>query len=509
MSDTFFHITLFPPFRAVRSNIQKNRKAASFRWNILVNVVALVLLVSNFPRIFDNAFWGDEGYTIMLSKMGFWDMIQRTAGDVHPPLHYLLTQVLYHLFGNHGFTYHLTAFIPYALLLLVGCTIVKKSFGIIPSLILIIMCSLMQQPVYYNLEVRMYSLAALFVLLSFYELYNILKEGRWSHWLFFTLASLGAAYTHYYALVSVAFFYLVLWARVLVTRKQFSRLLACSAFTVLSYLPWLGILLTTFNRTVDNWWATNIPTFKESILFIYVFPWLLIVAVVCLVLFFLYESRLVEWCCTEQETNPLGITLQIGQSFRFSNELIWVLSGVLATLGTLAVGLILSHAVRPLFLSRYLYAVVPVSYLTLGVTVSKLKFKQVWAFLLVLALLWNTLPAFLNTCKSEEKLDSSLSCFLESVQPSTDEVLLSCNSHLPWTLFSYYYPENQSFYISDMQPIGDQPCDKGLVFWSSPLNDDEFLILKEYGFSVSELYEGRFSDGSYYYVYQVNRGVSS
>ena len=87
---------------------QRVQKAASF----LLALYSFLLFLMHFIRIFDNSFWGDEGFTIRLAKMGFVDMVLATAKDVHPPLYYFFTQILCHIFGFHGYTYHLTAVSP-------------------------------------------------------------------------------------------------------------------------------------------------------------------------------------------------------------------------------------------------------------------------------------------------------------------------------------------------------------------------------------------------------------
>ena len=101
---------------------------------VLLSVYSLALFGMHFIRIFDNSFWGDESYTIQLVKMNFFRMCFTTAKDVHPPLYYFFTQILYHIFGNHGYTYHLSALIPYGIILVLACTVVRKWFGMIPAL---------------------------------------------------------------------------------------------------------------------------------------------------------------------------------------------------------------------------------------------------------------------------------------------------------------------------------------------------------------------------------------
>lgn len=193
--------------------------------NFILYVYAFVLFFMNFIRIFDNTFWGDEGYSILLAQKSVPNMLAATAADVHPPLYYLLAQLLYHVFGNNGVTYHLSALLPYAGIMMIGCTYVKKRFGIIPSAILITMASLMKYAVTYNVEARMYALSSLLVLIAYIAFYEIIKTNSLKSWGIFCVASLGAAYTHYYALVSVAFLYAMIYRKTSTAREWLFRIL--------------------------------------------------------------------------------------------------------------------------------------------------------------------------------------------------------------------------------------------------------------------------------------------
>ena len=121
---------------------------------------AVVFLLIGLSRCFDNAFWGDEGYTILLARLPVSDMIRATAGDVHPPLYYLFTKGLYCLFGNNGVTYHLSAWIPYVLIIGLACTVIRREFGVITAGFVVVFDSLMNEAITHNAEARMYTLAA-------------------------------------------------------------------------------------------------------------------------------------------------------------------------------------------------------------------------------------------------------------------------------------------------------------------------------------------------------------
>ena len=72
----------------------------------------------------------------------------------------------------------------------------------------------------------MYSLGAFFVLAAYLALHNILHSGKTSDWVIFSVASLCAAYTHYYALISVAFFYLALLSLLPQDKSSFKKSLS-------------------------------------------------------------------------------------------------------------------------------------------------------------------------------------------------------------------------------------------------------------------------------------------
>jgi hypothetical protein len=101
--------------------------------------------------------------------------------------------------------------------------VIRKWFSETASVILMILCSLQENAVNFNVEVRMYSWGALFLLLSFLALYQILTLNSKRHYVYFVLASLASAYTHYYCLVSVAFFYMILIQWALIKRKDYFK----------------------------------------------------------------------------------------------------------------------------------------------------------------------------------------------------------------------------------------------------------------------------------------------
>jgi hypothetical protein len=105
-----------------------------------------------------------------------------------------------------------------------------------------------------------------------------------------------------------------------------------------------------------------------------------------------------------------------------SQELIWVLAGVAAFMGTAAVGIGVSHLVRPLFIVRYSYPASMAAYMVMGYCISKLNFRRFWATLLCITVFALHMPGLIGICRSERELNKNTTAFMQAVQPEQDEM---------------------------------------------------------------------------------------
>ena len=464
-------------------------------------IYALILVLMNFIRVFDNSFWGDEGYSIMLAKMSVADMITTTANDVHPPLYYLLVQLLYHIFGNNGVAYHLSGFLPYLVIMIVGCTSVKKYFGRIPETILITLSSIMSNCLTYNIEARMYSLAAMFILISYIAYYKILKCNRLLNWFIFVISSLGAAYTHYYALLSVTFLYMMLLPLATKVKNYRKGIILSYIITIICYLPWLIILINAFTRTANSWWLDYIPSIRSCVKFLLDNIYIVLISAFVILLYLLYQSNVLNLTLSKEE-KKMNIQLDIS-NIKMSNDLYWILSGLISIAGTVLIGLILSYAIRPFLVTRYIFPLSAILYLIIGFSISKLKFSKTWATLFVLLILCTHIPTYISTYKEGKSFDQGTSNFLENVQPEASEKIISNNKHLTWTLLDYYYPENVGEY--NTEAITNLNIDEDIVwlFWTEELDEFDIESLNKQNYKVEKIYESNFAN-TYYYSYKLS-----
>lgn len=487
-----------------------HRTKIHVNWNMILYVYAFILFLMNFIRIFDNAFWGDEGFSIRLAQMTVRDMIAATAADVHPPLYYLLAQVLYRALGNNGMAYHLSALLPYAISMILGCTVIKKYFGIIASMVMLTMASLMKNAVTYNVEARMYALAAMFVLIAYIAFYKIIGKNQLRSWIVFCFSSLGAAYTHYYALVSVAFLFAMIIPLAIYQKKYRKGLIISYLIAIFGYLPWLMVLVKSFGRTANDWWLASIPQISDCYLFLLDYKWMAICVLGVFLLFAAYQIKFLRIKISDGEKlkDRVDIHINIQKELEVSGELYWIISGIISICGTIVVGFALSYMIRPFFVSRYLFPVSTMLYLMIGVCISKLKLRRLWGSVLIFAILWNNVPAYVQQYNTDYNLNNETARFLDAVRPENNVELVTNNIHLGWTLLSYYYPENVSKYDGNAPVQLDTDYEDIWLIWEGELDEAAETSIRNQEYTSAKIHEGFFANGVYYHVYELHRNRS-
>ena len=123
--------------------------------------------------------------------------------------------------------------------------------------------------------------------------------------------------------------------------------------------------------------------------------------------------------------------------------------------GTAAVGLILSYAVRPFFVLRYLYPLTPVVFLILSFCLSRLDRTKVLCFVLTAVLVVSLWPGYIHIRDDYKYQDMCTKEFLEKFQPSEDSVI-----YMEGMADFYYYfpdiPERTNWIIEDADTSYDE-----------------------------------------------------
>ncbi len=314
--------------------------------------------------LFGTDIWYDEAYTFGVLRHSYSEMWRITAADVHPPLYYILLKLFVTPFSDTFTAAKVFSMIPMLLIIIIGGVQLKGIFDKKVSLCFMVMFLIFPFMVPYAVEIRMYSLAALFVFMTAIWAYKSYDRGKAKDSAIMLLSGVAAAYTHYFALVAVGIIYFILLICILKHKKHMlRRWIICVVLSVVLYLPWLGSFIAQLAYKVENeYWIDPInmtvveryitDTFNVGnggAYFIYftelVFIMLLLTAI------FSLDKR-------EKTLSLLAIT-------------VWG--------ATILAGVAVSLAVRPIFVIRYSVPTIPVFLIFASIAIARVQPREIRA----------------------------------------------------------------------------------------------------------------------------------
>jgi len=394
-------------------------------YRVALIIVAVVILAVQVPRLNNISFWADERFTIRLVQNDIWGIIQGTALDVHPPLYYLIVHALCEIFGYNAVSYHLASFIPMVLYMALILTLGWKKLGGISASFLVLLGGLLQGPLRYDMEARMYSWGLFLIAASYLAFYCVLETGRAKEYAFFGIATILAAYTHYYCLLNVSFLYLTLIILAIIQKQSRKKVIVTSLVAILSYAPWMVVFLQSYARTTDgNYWIDKILSWREcnEILFSGSLQQMLVPLMAIFGAYGVYRS------------------LAEGEH----KKAVFLLTGFLTVYGTIGLALGVSYLISPLIFDRYLLPVAFVAWTVMAVGVSASKHRFEIAVVLLTGLLVTGIGELQSAIRVSETLNRKGTEFLNYVHTEFDEQTVLLNA-------AYYGQED---YIADVQMQG-------------------------------------------------------
>ncbi|HEY5957810.1 MAG TPA: glycosyltransferase family 39 protein [Polyangiaceae bacterium] len=208
-------------------------------WGIVIVAACVVF----FAGISHEALWYDEVVSVALANHSLSDIIRLMPTENHPPLHFLLLHFARVCLGNSDCAMRSLSALGAVGLVGLGAGPVRRLLGDRTAFVYASVVLVMPVVLIYAHEARMYSLACFAVTAA--VLYGALAVtfGRLRDWVSFGLATLFAAYLHYYGLIAGAVTHLLITAYVLLRkREQSKRCLVTSAVTLAGYVPWLVVV---------------------------------------------------------------------------------------------------------------------------------------------------------------------------------------------------------------------------------------------------------------------------
>lgn len=231
-------------------------------WFLLALILALGAAL-RFGGIAHSSIWHDEGFTMFLIDRSPSEIIDATARDVHPPLHYLFLHYWVMIFGHsEAAARGLSAVFGLGTVAL-AYGIMRRLIGREAGLLAALFVSLAPFLVRYSQEARMYGQVAFFAALSTYAFVRGTQERLWRWWALYALSLAAAVYTQYYGVLVVAGHATyagvrLIWPEAKAKRRDRIRELAGFSVGVVSgvllFLPWVPVLLEQVSRVSGSYW---------------------------------------------------------------------------------------------------------------------------------------------------------------------------------------------------------------------------------------------------------------
>jgi hypothetical protein len=214
---------------------------------VFLSLLALAFVLRVF-MIWDAPLWYDENFTYILARLPLDRMIAATAGDVHPPLWYLIEWTIYHLFPLTPWAIRIPA-LTFSLLAIVMFVLVCDTLRIperVQTAATFLMVVLPMQ-IWYAQEGRMYALLEFLVLAALYA-------GLQRRYITLGLIATAMLYTQNYSifyLAVIGFVLLVLdWSKL---KWIFASLLTAG----LLYLPWASVVAKQMTEINGRYWIMD------------------------------------------------------------------------------------------------------------------------------------------------------------------------------------------------------------------------------------------------------------
>lgn len=369
-------------------------------WILIFSGVGVLIFSSRF--VLGEDIWFDELFTVSLAQMPLRQMLPLAAKDVHPPLFYILTRMIWlvsKLFAANVSictAAKLTAIIPYYLLTIYSIIFVRRRFGTISAGLTILFVQLMPALSQYLVEARMYSVA-MFVIMAM--LIHGMEAMRYAtdeteakdkkiyiHLIATLIYGVMAMYLHYYALICAGVIVIGLLIYILINHIRKPGVAPIAIFAIIgliAYIPWIQSMLSQVGAVSASYWIQPLtfrsiggcikfifkPEFENGIIS-YAVAFLLIVIMAFATIIYIINCRVAikqnSVCTGEKNTdNRCEKDYAIWRCF-------FIIFCIMIPVLLVVAGFVASVLIRPVFVYRYMIPALGVFWMGMAITVGKL-----------------------------------------------------------------------------------------------------------------------------------------
>lgn len=231
---------------------------------VLWGLILIVACSVYFTGLSHESVWYDEAFSMMMTEHTTMEIIRFTMADNHPPLYYLLLNFTLGVLGTSEAALRALSAFGAVLIVLMGAGPVRRIFGNRTAYIYAAVTLFTPAVLVYAHEARMYTLAMLSVTAGVLYSHLAVRHHRRRDWILFGLATLAAAYLHYYALIA-AFFTHIFSLIVVFTKQPDQRkpALLTGGLVLLGYLPWVIPFVKQILDVKTGFWL--LPTTVDDV----------------------------------------------------------------------------------------------------------------------------------------------------------------------------------------------------------------------------------------------------
>lgn len=244
-----------------------NIKIRDFFKNKLWLPPVILALLLRIYKLTSSSIWHDEGYTMWLLKYDYFEIISRTARDVHPPGYYLLTKPWVQIFGTSEFSVRFLSLLFSVGIVFLVYKIIKDIWSEKAAFWASTFVALSPFMVRFGQEARMYGVVAFFTTLATYYFVRFIKTKNTKYLLFYVPSMLVAMYTQYYAFFVIISHWVILgifskgffelrWRTTIKEKVSVfsSKWWLANVALLLGYAPWFPVAYAQVTRVSDSYW---------------------------------------------------------------------------------------------------------------------------------------------------------------------------------------------------------------------------------------------------------------
>lgn len=417
------------------------------RRKIYIILVSFILFI-NVSLIFNNNVWCDEAFILNGCKLGFKELLKYIAvEDKRPPLYLLSAKIWSMCFGLSVPSLKIFSIIPAILTILVDGKIIWNRYGFKSSVIFCMLVGLSPAGITKNIEITIYSWTLFWVTTSVLLAFEIYKRPqKHKNKIFFIIAGLGAAATHYYALLAEIFIYGALFLSLIIkykNKQSILNVLSISIITIIGYIPCLPFFLRQFADASGSFWITDVTL--STIVSSQRMPFEGENAFT-----FSNEFTALFWIM-----NVFLFINLLNKRDRKSGEKDKTYFAILCFILLLVIpisGYVFSRIIRPLYISRYFYCVAGVLWTFSAISFSILKLNKYIFRLIISAIIVMFIFDYPVIFEREYETETQAAVDLVNESLEKDDIFVNnieeCAS---WEL-EYYFPGHK-YYLNNDQGI--------------------------------------------------------